>query len=111
MARTTITPQDTSHRDGLVVDFSEQANADGNAVVNNGRRRLLIRNDDTAAHTVTQVTGGTVHGVDVADPPVSVPAGGVAVLGPWPAFYNQPDGSTHVDYDAVTSLFVAAVEG
>lgn len=109
MARTTITPQDTSANDGLVITW-EAANTDGNAVVNNGRRIMLVRNGDTASHTVTQVTGGTVTGLAVADPAVSVPAGDTAVLGPWPAIFNQSDGEVHLNYDAVTSVDVAVVE-
>lgn len=110
MARSVIDPQDTSHSGGLQVAF-ESANSDGNAVVNNGHRVLLVNNTDTADKTVTQVTGGTVAGIDVADPDVTAAAGEITVLGPWPQVYNQDDGDeVHLDYDDTTGLEVAVVE-
>lgn len=111
MARTDITPQTSSAREGLVIAW-EAANADGNAVTNNGDRRVLVRSSASADRTVTQVTGGTVNGLDVADPTVTVPAGETVQLGPWPPVYDQPDErSVHLDYDDATSLEVAAIEG
>lgn len=110
MARTELSAQETDSVAGLAVVF-EDANVDGNSVRNNGHRIVIVQNADTASHTVTQVTGGQASGVDVADPQVVVAAGAVAVVGPWPRVFEQS--GTHevwLNYDAVTSVTVAAIE-
>lgn len=109
MARTTVDSQQSNANSGLVISW-EAANADGNAVRNNGRRVALVRNNDSVSHTATQITGGTASGLAVADPPVSIPAGDTAMLGPWTGVFNQDDGTVHIDYDAVTSVEIAVVE-
>lgn len=111
MARTVVSAQNTSANSGINPLSYEAANVDGNSVVNNGRRIAVVVNNDTAAHTVTQITGGTASGLDVTDPTVSIAAGDTAILGPWPPIYHQPDSNeVWLDYDAVTSVDIAVVE-
>ncbi|WP_017972521.1 hypothetical protein [Actinopolyspora halophila] len=110
MARTQVAAQQTSATSGLAVTY-EAANVDGNSLVNNGRRIALVRNGDSNDHTVTMVTGGTVHGLEITDPTVTVTAGSDAILGPFPGVFTQSDsGEVHLDYDAVTSVEIAVVE-
>ncbi|SNR44119.1 hypothetical protein SAMN06265360_10623 [Haloechinothrix alba] len=109
MARSEITAQPTSARDGLELSF-ESANADGNSVANTGQQVTVVRSSASSDRLVTQVTGGVVRGLALNDPDVTVPAGSTVVLGPWPTIYNQDDGTVHLDYDDETSLEVAVIE-
>lgn len=104
MARTDLAVQRVT-RSGLDPAY-EAANVDGHAVTNDGRTILHVKNGDTVAHSVTVVTPKQVHGLDVADLVVSVPAGGERLFGPFPpvTFGRVAD----VDYDAVTGVTVAA---
>lgn len=93
-------------RDGIVPSLVA-ANLDGHSITNDGRVFLYAKNTDTVAHTVTVVTPGQVHGLNVADLAVSIPAGGERMLGTFPvgAFGRTTD----INYDAVTGVTIGAL--
>jgi hypothetical protein len=108
MARTALTTQAPAQT-GTVLTF-EAANVDGNMI--DGDRSVLLHviNGDASPHTATILSG-----LAVADEPVVVAAGDHAVIGPFdPRTFDRPSGAAdpgliYVDYDAVTSVTVAAV--
>ena len=70
---------------------------------------LLIRNSDTAAHTVTVAVTATAYGQPVENVPVVVPAGGQVLAGPYdPGEVAAPQtGLASVSYDSYPPLSVA----
>lgn len=104
MPRTAITAQETAH-DGLTATY-EAANVDGNSLTWGARRLLHVKNASAGAVTVTVPTPATVGGLDVADQAVAVAAGTETFIGPFPA----ANGNVHVDYSAVASVTVAALD-
>lgn len=113
MARSALAVQDTGlGASGLNPTFSA-ANVDGHSIVNgDGRVMLYLKNADAGAHTATFVTPGTLRGgITIEDPVTSIPAGEERAMGPFdPALFNQADGTgIHVNFDAVTSVTVAAI--
>lgn len=111
MARTNLDPT-TPAATGTVYTF-DAANADGEALLPGST--LLVRNDNASALTVTLITGGTVEGLAVDDPTVTVAASTEqAILIPTAAVYRQTSGSTagrvHVDYSDVTSVTRACLQ-
>lgn len=70
---------------------------------------LLVKNGDSADHTVTLATPGTVNGLAIADRVVTVAAGTeVAVL--VNNDYRDPaTGRAAITYDAVVSVTVAVI--
>ena len=113
MARTALTTQAPAQT-GTVLTF-EAANVDGNMI--DGDRSVLLHviNGDASPHTATIQSAATLSGLAVADEPVVVAAGDHAVIGPFdPRTFDRPSGAAdpgliYVDYDAVTSVTVAAV--
>lgn len=68
---------------------------------------LLVKNTDTASKTVTITTPGTVRGLTIEDPQLSVPANtGLAVI---PLLRSVFGSSASITYSAVTGLSVAVV--
>jgi hypothetical protein len=109
MARTTIAVQQIL-RSGLEAVYTA-ANADGHALLNDGKRTFLhVVNGDAADKTLTFATPLTVDGLAVADRTVVVTAAEERLIGPFPTeIYGQSDGTIHVDYSDVTSVTVAAL--
>lgn len=108
MARADISVQ-LIDRSGLEPSYTA-ATADGEKFVNNGRVFIHVKNGDASQHTVTVQTPGTVDGLDVAERTVDIPAGEERIIGPFPpGHYNQADGKVYIDYDAVTSITLAAI--
>lgn len=109
MARAALTVQDIE-RSGLEPSYTA-AIADGHSFENNGRVFIHVKNGDAASKDITIQTPGTVDGLAVADRVVSVPADEERMIGPFaPSQYNQSDGSVYVDYSAITSVTIAAIE-
>lgn len=71
---------------------------------------LVVKNGDSASHTVTVVTPGTVDGdLAVTDRAVPVAAGKIEFI-PLTATYRNPStGRANVTYDAVTTVSVAVI--
>lgn len=107
MARTAITPQ-TPTVAGAAVTY-EPANVDGNSVdLATGPKLLHVKNGSGASITVTLPTPGTVAGLAIADRTVAVPAGGERLIR-LDRVVRQTNGTAHVDYSAVTTVTVAAL--
>lgn len=115
MARTALVPVDAAD-EGVKVTFTA-ANVDGHSIPGGGSVRLLVTNGDASSKTVTIQTPATQGGLAVADQAVVVPAGETWCIGPFtPNLYDRASGATdagkvYVDFSAVTSVTVAAVDG
>jgi hypothetical protein len=87
------------------------ASGGGDTFVPGSSTVLLVRNGDASSKTVTIVRPGTTYGTADPDIAVTVAAGAIAVLGPYPSDLADPtDGQIDVTYSAVTSVTVAAVK-
>lgn len=73
---------------------------------------LMVKNADSASHTVTIVTTAEAFGQPVADIAVAVAAGTTVLFGPYdPGEVGQPStGLASITYSAVTSVTIAAVQ-
>lgn len=108
MPRTAITPQQVTSA-GLAL-ATEPANVDGNSIKQGVL--LQVANASAASVNVTVVTPGVVDGdLTIADRVVAVAAGATRIIGRLGDVYRQPsDGTVHVNYSAVTSVTVAAIQ-
>ncbi|MFE2041674.1 hypothetical protein ACFXAZ_12220 [Streptomyces sp. NPDC059477] len=70
---------------------------------------LLVKNGDSAAHTVTLVTPGTVNGLAIADRAIAVAAGAEVGIPVTNDYRNPGTGRANITYDAVTSMTVAVI--
>lgn len=104
----------TVDEDGIEPTYSS-ADSGGDTYVNDSDRRFIhVKNGDTSSHTVT--IAAVVSSVErpgygtlsVPDLSVSVPASGEKLIGPIPkdGYGTKPD----IQYDAVTSVTIAALE-
>lgn len=93
------------------------ANVDGHSIPGGGDVRLIVNNASGGSVNVTIQTAATQGGLAVADQVVAVGAGVQKVIGPFDSrLYDRPSGSAdagkvYVDYSAVASVTVAAMEG
>jgi hypothetical protein len=107
MARTALAVQEIV-RSGIVPTFGA-ANVDGHSVPNSGKEYIYVKNGGGSSINVTIQTPGTVDGQAVADRVVAVANGAEKMIGPFPpGSYSQPDGSTYIDFSAVTSVTIGA---
>lgn len=115
MARTALVPVAAAD-EGVEITFTA-ANVDGHSIPGGGNVRLLVTNGDASAKTVTIQTPATQGGLAVAEQAVTVPAGETWAIGPFDSrLYDRPSGAAdagkvYVDFSAVTSVTVAALEG
>lgn len=91
----------------------EAANADGEAVVNNGATFIEVLNTDAADCDVTVVSPRTVDGLAVADLVVTVSQNERMMIGPFPkdTFNNQSGddaGKIYVNFEHVNNVTIAA---
>ncbi len=93
--------------------FSMQAAAaGGDDFVNSGSELLLIEHTDELGSDVdlTIVTQQTVDGEDVADKVITIPAGTLHLLGPFPrAIYNDGDDKVQLTYSDETDVEVGVL--
>lgn len=109
MARTDLAAQ-TIVRTGLNPTYTA-ANVDGHAIANRGRQVLHVKNGSGASIDVTIVTAVTVGGRAVADDVIAVPAAGERIIGPFDeGTFNDGDGKVAVNFSAVTTVTVAALQ-
>lgn len=82
------------------------ANVDGDAIVNNGRRVLHVKNASVGSINaiVKRPAAATAGGLPLTDLTIAVAAGAEAEIGPWGAEWQQPNGEVWIDYSAVTSV-------
>jgi hypothetical protein len=99
---------------GLTPSFAV-ADVAGDSFVNNGKTLLYVKNDDASAHDITlniqkSITIGGIS-ISLSNPIVTVPANDEKIIGPFSQdWFNDADGNVSVDYDAVTSVTVAALK-
>lgn len=112
MARTDLTVQSIAQA-GIVPSY-EAANAEGEAVPNNGQMFLHVKNGSGAEITVTLQTPVTYDGLALADQTVAVAAGAEKMIGTFSSRFNQASGTdkgkVYVDFSAVTSVTLAAFQ-
>lgn len=105
MART-ILPVTQAVRGG-VTSPTEQAGdtVNGHQVRNSGRTVITVRNADTASHSVTFGTPGTVDGLAIADRQVAIPASSSMDFGDLPtSVYGS---QVFIDVDSAQLKLVA----
>lgn len=103
----------TYNESGTDLTMSSAAGG-GDQFVNTGKEVIIIYNGDASGKTVT-VTAQTTSFTDSKygssvkeDQDVTVSAGGVAIMGPFPRqAFNDGSGYVQITYSAVTSLEVA----
>ena len=107
MARTDITVTDGGYGMTLMTETAaDQAN--GMSFSNDGRTILVVSNEDASAKTVTIAVNSDEFGRDVTES-VTIPAGRISVSNFFPpSVYNQAANKVHLDFDADTSVKVAA---
>lgn len=104
-------PYQTSLVTGLPTLTMNAASAGGDKVLPNDRGVLVFRNGDAASKTVTVDVPGTKYSQTFNDITVVVPAGQIALIGPFPPdLANPSDGLVAITYSAVTSCTVGAAQ-
>ncbi|NIJ10623.1 hypothetical protein FHU38_000967 [Saccharomonospora amisosensis] len=91
---------------GLAAVTFTAADVAGDEVPANRGVLLLVRNDDTLAKTITVATPGTVRGLAIEDPQVSIAAGTIGAISVVRSVFGA---TAQITYSAVTSVTVAAV--
>lgn len=87
------------------------ASAGGDTFANNGRVMLHVKNGSASSITVTIVSARTCNFGYQHDIQVTVPASSEKMIGPFPPErFNNDSGMVQVNYSAVTSVTVAALE-
>lgn len=96
---------------GLLASYTA-VTANNDAIVNNGRRVLHVKNGSGGSINVTEIINQTVDGQSPASKVVAIAAGAEKFFGPWPASYNSTDGlnQVYVDYSATASVTRAVLE-
>lgn len=108
MARTAITPQSVTTAGAAIT--LEAANVAGNSVRFVDHRAIWVKNASGSIVTVTLPTPGTSDGLAITDRTVSVPATTGERLIKLHRNEMQSDGTVNIDYSAVTSVTVAAID-
>ncbi len=87
------------------------ADAAGNTVANDGNVFLHVKNSGVET-TLTITTPGTVGGVAIADPTVTIPATtGDKMVGPFdPTIFNGSGGTVALAWSQVTGITIAAIK-
>jgi len=105
----TLTPVAPARAANAITGVS--AAAGGDDFVNDGKKLVLINNDDADSLTLTITTTKTVDGEAVADKTITVPAGERHLIGPFPPnIYNDGDAKVALSYDDETSVTVAVID-
>lgn len=112
MAFTQFATQAIPPSGDATITYSAVDGANGNAIVNNGKLVLLIKNGSGAGITVTVVSVADEHG-RTGDNSVPIAAGAEACVGLMdPALWNQRSGDVgevHVTFSSGTSVTMAAL--
>lgn len=106
MAQLTV---DKIDLDGLALSTAA-ADVAGDSFLNQGGSFLYVENGNSSTHTVTINIQKAIDYGTINSPTVSVAAGESKFIGPFNRqWFNDDDKLVHVDYDAVTSVNVAAL--
>ena len=112
MAFTQFATQSIPPGNDAIITYSAVDAANGNAIVNNGKLVLLIKNGSGVSITATVVSVADEHG-RTGDNAVVIAAGAEAAVGLMdPALWNQRTtdvGEIHVTFSAGASVTMAAL--
>ncbi|MHB9054246.1 MAG: hypothetical protein ACYC5F_09740 [Thermoleophilia bacterium] len=114
MARGNVTPFICS--DAGIALIYVAPTVDGIMIPGDGQSKIIIKNANAAACTVTIQTPEQRAGLDVAERTVVVPAGGDTIIGPFPpATFNRPSGGTdpgkvYIDFSIQASVSYATIK-
>lgn len=109
MARTDLAVQPVVVS-GLAAVYTA-ANVDGHSIDNKPGMVLHVKNGSGVSINVTCQTPATVGSLAVAEDIVAVAAGAEKFIGPFdPGLFNQAGGDVYVDFSAVTTVTVAALQ-
>lgn len=87
------------------------ASGGGDSFPNTGQQFMVFDNAGGGSITVTEVLQATVDGQSATPKTLVIPAGKIAVAGPWPtAQYNDNNSRMNFTYSAVTSLTVGVFQ-
>lgn len=115
MPRTAIPVTEVPFSGGASPSFVAADAANGMMYPNTGNVILIVRNTDTAAHTVSVQSASDEYGRTVTKQVSVASGGGLAVLGPFrPEAFAQKSGTdagkTYVSFDVATGVTVAAIK-
>lgn len=106
---TVLTVQDVTAA-GIIPSYAA-ASTGGDTFANNGRVMLHVKNGGASSITVTIVSAKTCNFGFQHDLTVTIDAGSEKMIGPFaPERFNNDSGLVAVNYSAVTSVTVAALE-
>ena len=81
----------------------------GDTLVNNGRTFLVFRNSSGSSCTATLDTPGTIDGLAIANPTVTVSSAADQVIGPFdPTIFNTAAGLIAITYSGSTNTTTVA---
>lgn len=90
----------------------ESASAGGDYFNNNGNRKIILKNDDSSAKTITFIAQEPCNQGHLHDKEVDVPAGEEHLVDNIPTnFYNDENGDVQMTYSSETSLTIAVING
>jgi hypothetical protein len=107
----TLNPQSRGVADNIVVTMAAASGGGDNVTDTNGPVMIIVANRDASSKTVTVASFATtiLPGTAKANEAVVIPAGSVAVLGPYDvAVWGDSSSLVELTYSAVTSVFVGA---
>jgi hypothetical protein len=111
----TLSVQTATHPRKRSIALASASGGGDVAPNDNGGVSIVVRNGDASAKTVTiksYFTGVSPPGTEKSDLTLSIPAGEVAILGPFDAAaWNNALKQVEITYSAVTSVTVAAIKG
>ena len=88
---------------GVKLNLQPGDATNGNKFKGNGNDLLVVRNTDTASHTVTIVSVDDPYGRQENISSYSIPAGETHIFGPFPTMgWLQSDGYIYTDCDGTT---------
>lgn len=112
MARTSLTVQDSTEA-GIIPSYAAADATNDMMFINDGKTALHVKNGGAGAVNVTIVSVPCSHG-RTADKVVNITAGAEKIIGPFDVdLFNQRTtnaGKVHVDFDADTSVTLAAIK-
>ena len=113
MARTVLTKDTAPGTNAAVGKVLTQAawdNANGNRFIATGKELVLAQNTDVGAQTVTITSVADPYGRTGNVTAFSIPAGGLAIFGPFNVQgWQQSDGYIYIDASVVTVKFSVIV--
>src|SRR5262245_1815126 len=100
----------------LTPDLTKQLIADtaaatgGDQFLNDGRTILIVKNVNAAARTITAATAGSIGGLAIADPTITLKQNEQAIWGPFLQYpFNDGNGYVQLTYSSEVGVTLRAV--